>query len=319
MAKVRKPRKGSKGMWPRKRARRIYPSINSWVETDECKPLVFAGYKAGMTQVTMKDLRKTSPTKNQIISAPVTVFDIPPLFVIGARLYRNTDKGYEAVEDVGADEDDVPKDIRKHVHIPHSKDFDEEGDMIRLVVCTQPRRSGLGKKKPEVFEVPLGGSFQEQKEFTEDRIGDEIKVGEVFEEGEFLDSVAITKGKGFQGTVKRYGTTIDRRKDEKRRHIGSMGARGQGRVLHTAPQPGQHGFHRRTDECKHFIGTFEKDEVNPVDGFNNYGLIKEDAMLLKGSTPGPKKRLVLFRKSLKNDGKLPVEIKKIKTSSQQGV
>ncbi|MFP4115845.1 MAG: 50S ribosomal protein L3 [Candidatus Aenigmatarchaeota archaeon] len=318
MPEPSRPKKGSTGVWPRKRASRIYPSLHSWIQTDDCKPLAFAGYKAGMTQVIMKDLRKTSPTKNQLISVPVTVFDIPPLFLLGARSYKETNEGLEVLEDIGAEADEIPKDLRERIHFAEKSKLEKEGDEIRLIVCTQPRRSGLGKKRPEVFEVPLGGNFKEQKEFVEENVGGEIEVEDVFEEGEFLDAVAITKGKGYEGPVKRYGAKIDRSKDEYPRRIGSMGARGQGRVLHTAPQPGQDGFHRRTDECKHFLGTFDAEEVNPEDGFKNYGIVRENSMLVKGSTPGPKKRLVLFRKSIKNRKKLPVEIKNIKKSSQQG-
>ncbi len=319
MPEPSRPKKGSTGMWPRKRASRMYPSVKSCVETDECKPLVFAGYKAGMTQVTMKDLRKTSPTKNQIISVPVTVLDMPPLLVVGARSYKETVDGLDVSEDVGADEEDIPKKIRERIHITEKSGFEEEADEIRLIVSMQPQRTGLGKKEPEVFEVPLGGSFEEQKEYVNEKLGEELKVEDVFEEGEFLDAVAITKGKGYEGPVKRYGAKIDRRKDEAPRRIGSLGARGQGRVLHTTPQPGQHGFHRRTDECKHFLGSFDSEEVNPEDGFSNYGTVKESSILIKGSVPGPKKRLVMFRKSIKNQKKLPVEIKNISTSNQQGV
>jgi len=320
MPEPSRPEKGSKGMWPRKRARRTYPSLDSWIETDECKPLAFAGYKAGMTQVTMKDLRETSPTKNQIISVPVTVLDIPPLFVLGARSYERINDDLVVSEDIGAKEEDIPKGLRDRTHFADKNSFEEEGgEEVKLIACTQPQRSGLGKKEPEVFEVPLGGSVEEQKEYAEEKLGGEIKAEDTFEEGEFLDTVAVTKGKGYQGPVKRYGAKVDRSKDESPRRIGSMGARGQGRVLHTTPQPGQHGFHRRTDECKHFLGTFDPEEINPEDGFKNYGVIDENSMLVKGSVPGPKNRLIMLRKSLKKDGKLPVEIKDINTSSQQGV
>jgi len=318
LPKTSVPKKGSRGTWPRKRARRIYPTIDSWVETKECKPLAFAGYNAGMSQVEMKDLRKTSPTKNQIISVPVTVLDIPPLFIIGARSYKSTVDGLKSLENVGAKKEDVPKSIRDRAQIPEKNKFEENGDEIRLLACTQPKRSGLGKKEVEMFEVPLGGGFEEQKDYAMENVGEELRVEDVFEEGDFLDVIGITKGKGYQGPVKRYGATIDRRKDENPRHIGSMGSRGQGRVLHTAPQPGQHGFHRRTDECKHFLGTFEAEEINPEDGFKNYGLVKENSALIRGSTPGPKKRLVMLRKSIKKNENLPVEIKNIKKKSQQG-
>lgn len=319
MPEVRKPRHGSLEVWPRKRASRGYPSLDSWPETDECKPLAFAGYKAGMTQVVLKDLRSTSPTRNQLVSVPVTVLDIPPLFVLGARSYRNTSQGLKTAEEIGTEGGKVPSELRERVSFPQKTEFEEDGDEIRLLVSTQPGRSGLGKKDPEVFEVPLGGSYEKQKKFALERAGEEIEVGDAFEEGEFLDAIAITKGKGFEGPVKRYGVKIDREKDEYPRRIGSMGSRGQGRVLYTAPQPGQHGFHRRTDEAKQLLKFGEGDEVNPEDGFKNYGLVKESYLLVKGSVPGPTKRLVLLRESIKKKEKLPVEIKEIKTGSQQGV
>lgn len=320
MPEVHKIKSGSLGVWPRKRASRPYPTLKSWVETDECRPLAFAGYKAGMTQITMKDLRKTSPTKNQSISVPVTVLDTPPLYVFGARSYKETRDGPETLEEIGAEEEKIPKSIRERIHFANKNKFEEEGaEEVKLLACTQPKRSGLGKKKPEVFEIPLGGSVEEQEEYAEDKIGEELRAEDVFEEGEFLDAVGITKGKGYQGPVKRYGVKIKNRKDENPRRIGSMGARGVGRVLFSTPQPGQMGYHRRTDEVKHLLKFGDGEEVNPQDGFKKYGLVKERYLMLKGSVPGPKKRLIMLRKSLEKQEKVPVEVKEIKTSSQQGV
>lgn len=318
MPEVRKPRHGSAGVWPRKRVSRPYPSLDSWLDTEKCKPLAFAGWKAGMTQVVLKDLRSTSPTKNQLLSVPVTVLDVPPLFVLGARSYKTTQEGLKSLEEIGAVEEKIPKNLRERVHFPGKDGFEKEGDEIRLIVFTQPERSGLGKSTPEVFEVPLGGEPEEKEEHVKENLGEEIRAEDVFEEGEFLDAIAITKGKGYEGPVKRYGVKIDKRKDKAPRRIGSMGARGQGRVLYTTPQPGQRGYHRRTDECKHLLGFGDAEEVNPEDGFKNYGLVKENYMLLKGSVPGPKKRLVMLRKSLKKPEQMPVEIKEIKTEPQQG-
>lgn len=264
----------------------------------------------------MKDTRQNSPTKNQFISVPVTIIDTPPLFIIGARSYRKTEDGLELVEEVGAPEEKIPKDIREKVSFAGKDNLEEEADLVRLIVSTQPKRSGVGKKEPEVFELPLGGSFEEQKDYIEEKLGEDITVEDVFEEGEFSDAVAITKGKGYQGTTKRYGTKIKTRKDEERRHVGSLGARGDGRVRFSVPQPGQDGFHRRTDEKKRVLKFGEGEEVNPSGGFSNYGLVKENYLMVKGSVPGPKKRLVMVRKSVKDGKKIPIEIKEIKTSGQ---
>ena len=80
MAKSHKPLSGSRAYWPRKRAKRIYPRIKSFrKDIKEVKPLVFAGYKAGMAQVVITDTRKESPTSGQEIMRPVTILDCPPL------------------------------------------------------------------------------------------------------------------------------------------------------------------------------------------------------------------------------------------------
>lgn len=320
MPRTRKPREGSLEVWPRNRASRIYSSPRSWPDIDEPKPLAFAGYKAGMTQVVIKDTRKDSPTQNQLVSVPVTVLDTPPLFVLGARSYVETPDGLKATAEMGARESDVPTDLRDRAHFSNNRDFqDEDVDEVRLVVCTQPTRTGLGKKEPETFEVALGGNVEEGTEYAVERVGEEIEVGDVFDEGEFADAIAVTKGKGYEGPVKRYGLKIKPRKAERPRHVGSIGARGQGRVLYTAPQPGQDGFHRRTDEGKWILKAGEADEVNPDGGFKNYGLIKENCLVVKGSVPGSTKRLVVLRRSIKRDGKVQTDVRDIKTGSQQGV
>ena len=60
--------------------------------------------------------------------------------------------------------------------------------------------------------------------------------------------------------------------------------------------------------------------MNPKGGFVNYGLVKGDYVLLQGSVPGPRKRLILFRKGIRAPakGKEPAEVKGIHLDSQQG-
>lgn len=320
MPEVNRTRNGSLAFWPRKKASREYPVIDKYPELDECKPLAFPGYKAGMTQVQMKDMKSNSPTQNEIISVPVTVLDVPPVFVIGARGYRKRNNELKAVEDIGASEEDVPRVLRQRVDIPSNDEFENDDfDEVRLIAATQPTRSGLGKKNPEMFELPLGGDIEDKIEYVTENIGSEIDVEDVFEQGEYSDAIGVTKGKGFAGVVERYDVKILNRKDEKRRTIGSIGARGVGRVLYSVPQPGQEGFHRRTDECKHVLKMGESDEINPSDGFLNYGEVKEKYVAVKGSVPGPKKRMVFLRKSFKKRDKTPVDVYEIDTDSQQGM
>jgi large subunit ribosomal protein L3 len=125
----------------------------------------------------------------------------------------------------------------------------------------------------------------------------EIRVRDVFAEGEQVDITAVTKGKGFQGTVKRFHVKIRQHKSEKvKRGIGSLGAWHPKRVLFTVPQSGKMGFHTRSDRNK-WILKISDENINPNGGFNHYGLIKNEYIMLKGSVPGPCKRLIRLVKS----------------------
>ena len=200
-----KPRAGSLQYWPRKRTKRIYPNICSYPKVNEAKPLAFAGYKAGMTRIFFTDNKKGSPTQGQNVSHSVTVLETTPLFVLGLRAYSGT-----VVTEIYAKE--IPKELKKGLKAPKDikksggkiKDFSE----IKLIVCTQPKKTGFGKKTPEMFEIGIGGNPEEQKKLAMEKLGKEIKVEEVFKEGDFVDSISVTKGKGFQGVVKRYGVKL---------------------------------------------------------------------------------------------------------------
>lgn len=305
--------------WPRRRAKRIYPNICSYPKANEAKPLAFAGYKAGMTRVFFTDNKKGSPTQGQTVSHPVTVLETTPLFVLGFRAYSDSNP----LTEVYAKE--IPKDVKKTLKAPKSVKKSKKNDVkefkeIRLIACTQPKKTGLGKKTPEIFEIGLGGNPDEQKKFAMEKLGKELKIEEVFKEGDFVDSISVTKGHGFQGVVKRYGVKLRGRKDEKHhRQIGVIGTEGVARVIYAIPQPGQLGFHRRTEFNKQIykIGN-GTDEVNPDGGFLNYGLVKGGYALIKGSVGGPRKRLIILRAPVRAHEKgYPVEIQRIDKTSQQ--
>ena len=79
MPKAHAPRRGSMQFWPRKRAKRIYSRIRYWPQHKEVKLLGFAGYKVAMSHALFTDNRKTSSTKNEEISCPITIIECPPL------------------------------------------------------------------------------------------------------------------------------------------------------------------------------------------------------------------------------------------------
>ncbi len=332
MAKGHKPKAGSRAYWPRKRAKRIYPRLKHSKDLErvsrkisDVKPLEFGGYKAGMTQVVLTDTGKGSVTQGQDISRPVSVIECPPLFVFGIKLYRESHDGLRTEGMIWAKE--LKKDMVRKLDIPKggtSKVSDFEGKLgkitdIRLLVHTQPRESGLGKKKPEVFEIDLAGNIEGKWNYAKGKLGKEIDVSEVFSEGEYIDVKSVTKGKGFQGVVKRFGVKIRSRKNKgKRRHIGTMGPVTPGRVLPGAiPQAGQLGFQTRTEYGKRLIKIGDEG-LKIKGGFVNYGYVKKNYALVEGSVPGPKKRFILLRKSFrKTDVKEPAEVKSVSFESQQ--
>jgi len=329
MVRHSKPRAGSKAFWPRKRAKRIYPRVNTWPETDKTKTLGFAGYKAGMAHVLLIDTRKDSPTKGEEISVPVTVLDCPPLFVLGVRVYKMTPNGYVAFTEVIDDKVKDDKYLNRKLVLGTYKKEDRIKSIeknlnkikkIRLIVKTQPKESGLRKKRPEIFEVEVGGKdIQEKWNYSKELIGKEIRVKDVFKEGEFIDVIAVTTGKGTQGPVKRFGIKIQTRKAAgKRRHLGTLGSETPRRVLHTVPMAGQMGFQTRTEYNKRLLKMGEDGkEITPKSGFTNYGIVKGDYVLIEGSLPGPRKRLVRLRSGIRPP-KVPVLPSEIKRLSVQG-
>ncbi|MGC8812571.1 MAG: 50S ribosomal protein L3 [Candidatus Aenigmatarchaeota archaeon] len=321
MVKEGKPRRGSLAFCPRKRAKRIYPSLKTYVEVEKAKILGFAGYKAGMGQAILVDNKKGSPTFGQEISIPVTIIDCPPLKVVGLRAYEKTKKGLKVFTEVWIK--GLPKDLERKVKVKPKeeklKKIEENLDKIsklRLIVCTQPRLSGLKKKKPEVFEVEIGGKdVKEKTEFAKNLLGKEISVKDFVREGELVDVIAVTKGKGFAGPVKRFGVKIQVRHAKKKlRHVGTLGPETPARVRWTVPQAGQLGFQTRTEINKRVLKIGESGkEVTPKGGFKRYGIISSNYVVIEGSVPGPKKRLVMFRHAVRPTKikLLPAEIKEI--------
>ncbi len=316
MPRTRKPRRGSLQFWPRVRARRIYPRIKSHADTNDVKPLEFACYKAGMTHIQYIDNDNNSPTKNKIVTKAVTVLESPSLLVLALRFYKKSQYGWTAVGEQWTDVPDFVK--RKYPKSKNKKSYDGDFDDVRLVVSTQPNKIEL-KKTPEIFEVHLGGDKDKKLEYAKSVLGKELSVKDIFSEGEFVDVTAITKGKGFQGPVKRFGIRIQGRKDKQHhRHVGSVGQERPGKIRWTVARPGQMGFHQRTEYSKRIIKIGD-DGFEVKGGIVNYGNVKKDYILIEGSVPGPKKRLIILRASLRPKKPKPVSISYISKESKQGV
>ncbi len=265
MVRHHQPRSGSVAFSPRKRAAKETPRIKSWPLDDEPKLLGLAGYKVGMTHVMMIDNDKNSPTNGMEIFTPVTVLEVPPIVVMGVRSYEKTTHGLKVITEVIADNLDeelsrkisLPNSYKKSEAIANIKKSLEDCAEVKLLVHTNPKVTSVPKKKPEIFECGIGGKTPEEKLNTAiELLGKEIKANEIFSEGEFVDSIGVTKGKGFQGPVKRWGIRIQYGKaarSSKKRHIGSMGPWTPSRTMWTVPQAGQMGYHKRTEYNKKIL------------------------------------------------------------------
>ncbi|MFH1978489.1 MAG: 50S ribosomal protein L3 [Candidatus Aenigmatarchaeota archaeon] len=328
MAKGHKPKKGSRAYWPKKRAKRMYPRLKARDTIGEVTPLFFAGYKAGMTQVSYTDNKKDSITHGQDIVEPVTIIDCPSIVVCGIKTYKRSSGCSRNVATIFSEK--LAKDLGRKTFLPKKKDNkkaleDAEKDIdnlhdVRLLVHTKPKESGIGKKKPELFELHLSGEVKQKLAYAKEKLGSELKASDVFKGGDWIDVRAITKGKGYQGPVKRFGIKVRSRKNQgKRRHVGTMGAVTPSRVLPgKIAQAGQLGFQARTEYNKRVlqIGT----KIEPKGGWVNYGKITGDYIIISGSVPGPKKRLIMIRKGIrvKVHRTETVELKNVFLHSQQG-
>ena len=324
------PRRGSLGYSPRKRASSPIPRIKSWVKEEKVRIQGFSGYKAGMTHVVMVDDFPKSPTHGEEISTVATILDAPPLKVCGLRLYGADTHGLKPISEVWAN--DFSKDLVRAFPVPEKfetrvEDLQaklDKGVELRAIVHTQPRLSSLNRKAPEIMEYLVGGPLEKGFEYARGLLGKEVKVSDVIEEGEFLDAISITKGKGFQGALKRWGTKHLPRKTRKgRRTVGTLGPWHPSAMMWTVPTSGQMGYHQRTEMNKRVlkIGT-DGAEVTPSGGFLSYGLVKGDYIVLKGSIPGPRSRLVRLRPATrpptkKSEGK--PKLTYISLESKQGV
>lgn len=330
MPDIQHPRRGSMGFSPRKRARDQTPHIKNWPEGDD-KPKIqgFLGYKAGMTHAFVIDYRPTSTTSGKEIVMPVSVVETPPMKVAAVRVYKKTLHGLETRGEMWADKLDPELSKRLPLSKKEKKknwDFAKEADEVRVIVYTQPKLvTGIPKKSPEIREFRIGGgSIDDRIKYSKDILGKEVKVNDTIKEGDMIDTIAVTKGKGFQGHVQRWGVKLLFHKNSKHtRMIGTLGSWHPNYVQATVPQAGQMGYHQRTEYNKRVIKIGENgEEITPAGGFPKYGVVRNSYILLHGSIPGPTKRLISMREAIRYQRGVKVEkpeVSYISTTSKQGV
>ncbi len=321
MPKTRQPRAGSMQFWPRVRARHSYARIRNWPASKDTRLLGFAGYKVGMTHIMINDNQPTSLTKGTDIFCPVTILECPPLKTASIRFYKKTQDGLKIVGEQFADS--LDKELERKITSPKKRGSEVSNfDFIRLLCYTQPRLTTI-KKKPEIFEIALGGNKEQQLAYSKEKLGKEINVNEVFSEGQQLDTHSLTKGKGFQGPLKRFGIQLRHHKSEKsRRNPGSLGPwKAQGHVMWRVAHAGKTGYNLRTEYNKRLLKIGSKaSEANTKGGFVSYGNVNNTYILIKGSIAGHQKRLIRLTypmRQKKTMAEAP-QITYISTESKQG-
>jgi len=369
--KFEAPRHGSLGFLPRKRAKRSRGKIKSFPKDDpskQCNLTAFAGYKAGMTHITREVDKPGSKAHKKEVCEAVTILECPPMMIVGMVGYIETPRGLRSIATVWADHlsEECRRRFYKNWHKSKSnrafenyksKYTENSGAaidaecakivkhcaVVRAIAHTQIGKINLRQKKAHIMEIQVnGGSVADKVAWVRERFETPVSVGTVFEQDEMIDTVAVTKGKGFEGVVTRWGVTRLPRKTHKGlRKVACIGAWHPARVSYSVPRAGQNGYHHRTEINKkvYRIGEGAKGEgkvannastefdltvkgITPVGGFPHYGEVNEDFVMLKGAVTGVKKRVITLRKSLLTQTSRPalekIALKFIDTASKFG-
>ncbi|QYZ79104.1 50S ribosomal protein L3 [Methanofollis formosanus] len=316
MPNIHRPRRGSLAYSPRKRAKSQVPKYQSWPR-HEGEPMLqaIAGYKVGMTHVVAVDDHKSSPTEGREIMVPVTIIEVPVMKVAAVRAYVTDTYGKHPLTEAWAENLDAA--LAKRVTLPKTHDREATLKTIQEAVAagqvtdifvlmyTQPAAlSGVPKKVPELMETRIdGGSMEDRLNLATSLLGTEVDPLSLFSEGQYVDVTAVTRGKGTEGPVKRWGIQVRKRKHSrggKKRHIGNLGPWTPHHVRWQVPQMGQMGYQQRTEFNKRILkASTEGAEIVPEGGFLHYGVVRNSYIMIKGSVPGPVKRLVRIRPAIR--------------------
>jgi large subunit ribosomal protein L3 len=324
------PRRGSLAFYPRVRAKSEEARLRNWPElNDNTSLLGFAGFKAGQLQVMTIDDKEKTPNFGKQLDNSSTVIATPPINIIGIRCYRKDLYGEKAFID--AYSKDFPKGLERKFKTKYNeKSFETIESSIDLIssffaiASVFPKKANLSQKKPFVFEIGVSGKDNKIKyEYLKGILGKEIKISDVFQNGQLIDVSGITRGKGVEGPITRFGVKRKQHKSRKSvRALGTLGPISPAVVMYSVPRQGQRGFHQRTEYNKRILlvssdvssqtaSLSSKLSINPPGGFKHFGVVTTDYIVVRGSIPGVPKRLVKMRQPIRNTTKKVIEPKVI--------
>merc|ERR1711865_793956 len=330
--KFEAPRHGSLGFLPRKRCTKTKGKIKSFPLDDAAKAphlTAFMGYKAGMSHI-CRDVDKPGSKghKKETVEA-VTILECPPMMVVGMVGYIETPRGLKSITTVWAQH--LSEECKRRFYKnwgasknkkAFSKYVNKYCTILRVLCHTQISKLNFRQKKAHIAEVQVnGGDMAAKIAFAKDLFEKPVSVNSVFEQDEMLDTMAITKGHGYEGVVPRWGVTRLPRKTHKGlRKVGCIGSWHPSRVKFSVARAGQNGYHHRTELNKkvYRVATGVRGAdgkitnpsnattnfdltvkgITPLGGFPHYGEVNEDYIMLKGQVTGSKRRVITMRKSL---------------------
>jgi large subunit ribosomal protein L3 len=283
--------------------------------------LGFAGFKVGGIHILSVDDREKTPNFGKQLLNAATVIAVPPIKVIGIRGYKHDLYGQHAIFDVYSK--DTSKELSRKFDAKHAEDSFAKAEgmlenvgAVMAIVAVSPHSIGISQKTPFVFEVAVSGKdAKAQYDYVKRMLGREVKAGDIFQLGQNIDVFGITRGKGVEGPVTRFGIKRKQHKSRKSvRAVGTLGPISPAVVMYTVARQGQRGFHQRTEYNKRILimSNTEKDgqnSINPSGGFKHFGLVKGDYIVVRGSIPGVPKRLVKMRHPIRNVQKKVLEPK----------
>jgi large subunit ribosomal protein L3e len=370
--KFEHPRYAHLGYLPKRRTKYAKGKIRSFPKDDRSKPVhltAFMGYKAGMTHVVRHfEKREGKKSIKKDIVEPVTVVECPPIKIIGMVGYITTPRGLRTLATVYAQslptgvirrfyknyhvakrnafknyrKNRYPEDAKSRDHVNRDINrIEKYCSTVRVLCCTQIEKLKFRQRKSHIMEIQLnGGTIAEKVAWAKSHFEQEVSVGEVFSMNEMVDTIAITRGHGTTGVIKRFGVTrLPRKTHRGLRKVACIGAWHPSAVKWTVGRSGNQGYFHRThlNQKVYRVGegavrgaqnnaSTDQDpdvkNITPVGGFPHYGIVNEDFLLLKGAVMGPRRRQITIRKSMNppthSFSKVQLEVKFIDTASKIG-
>jgi len=305
--------------------------------------------------------------KKETVEA-VTIVDTPPMIVVGLVGYVETPRGLRSLTSVWAGKlaESVKRNFYKNWYHAKKKAYSHyaqklAGDgaasekealdrvkkscqVIRLIAHTQQKLIPGRQKKAHMMEIQVnGGTVAEKVDFGRGLFEQPLPVTLVFGENDMIDVIGVSKGKGVDGVITRWGTTrLPRKTHRGLRKIACIGSWHPGKVSCHVARAGQNGYHHRTEinkkiyrigaACKGTDGEVKynastetdltQKSITPMGGFVHYGQVLNDYVMVKGCVVGPKKRVLTLRKTLvaqkSRTAQEEIVLKFIDTSSKFG-